>query len=151
MTEFCSIERYRVPLDRRYHREDGTWVLVSDGRVRIGMDDLSQETAGDLAQLYLLPVGASVAAGDELGSIEAQKYVGALRSPVSGTVVEINEAVLANPRLVNEDPFGAGWLVVLDPGARLVEEIEDLVGGDDVETWFAQRLDTYRRQGAIAE
>ena len=139
--------RFEAPLDRAYHPVDHTWVRREGARMRIGMDSLGVETTGDLAQLYLSPTGTIVAAGDELGTIEAQKFVGPLRSPVAGTVVEVNERVLANPLLVTKDPYGEGWLLLIDP----LEEPEGLVEGDAVHAWFAESLEEYKRQGSVSE
>jgi lipoate-protein ligase A len=146
-----EIEGYRVPLDRLYHREDGTWVRVEGALVRVGMDVLGQETAGDLAQLALAPPGTVLSAGDEMGSLEAQKYVGALRCPVGGTVVEVNERALVTPRLVNEDPYGDGWLLVIEPAAPVREDAEGFVSGGAVEPWFREKLAEYRAMGSVAE
>jgi glycine cleavage system H protein len=150
MSQVPSVGGFGVPLDRAYDPVDHVWARVEGGLVRIGMDALAQETAGDLAQLSLVPPGTVLARGDELGSIEAQKFVGALRSPVSGTVVQVNEMVLDNPRLVNTDPTGEGWLVVIEP-ARLDEELAGLVSGDDVIPWFERELEDYRLKGVLAE
>lgn len=139
--------RFEAPLDRAYHPVDHTWVLRDGNRLRIGMDSLGVETTGDLAQLYLSPAGTIVAVGDELGTIEAQKFVGPLRAPVSGTVVQVNDRVLANPLLVSKDPYGEGWLLLIDP----IEEPEGLIEGDAVAPWFAGSLEEYKRQGSVAE
>lgn len=139
--------RFHAPLDRAYHPADHTWVQRDGDRLRIGMDSLGIETTGDLAQLYLSPAGTIVATGDELGTIEAQKFVGPLRAPVSGTVVQVNDRVLANPLLVSKDPYGDGWLLLIDP----IEEPHGLIEGDAVQPWFAESLEEYKRQGSVAE
>lgn len=146
-----EIDRFRVPLDRAYHPDDHTWVRLEGDLARIGMDELGQETAGDMAALFLLPAGTELRRGDEMGSCEAQKYVGALRAPVCGTVVEINERVLANPRLVNTDPYGEGWLILIRPAAHLADELDDLISGNAVGPWFAEKLEQFRREGSVAE
>jgi glycine cleavage system H protein len=148
MDEVCKIERYAVPLDRAYHPADHTWVRVEGEQVRVGMDELGQETCGDMAQLLLLPVGTVLARGDEMGTLEAQKFVGALRAPVSGVVAAVNDLAVANPRLVNTDPYGDGWLVMLRPSPAEEEEIAELVSGAP---WFAAELERFRSEGSIAE
>jgi len=146
----CVVERYTVPLDRAYHRRDHTWARLEGDLVRIGLDALGVETAGDLAQLILSPPNAVLASGDEMGSLEAQKFVGDLRTPVGGTVVEVNARALADPRVVQDDPYGDGWLLVLEPSENLHAEMASLLSGDDVREWFAAELDRYRREGSVA-
>jgi glycine cleavage system H protein len=120
------------------------------GRLRIGMDSLGVETSGTLAQLAFLPVGEELKRGQPFGSLEAAKFVGPLTSPLSGTVTAHNEAVLADPSLVERDPYGAGWLVevaLADPG-----ELGDLVqGAEAIPAWFAAEVESYRLKGVLAE
>jgi glycine cleavage system H protein len=151
MSEVRTIGGFVVALDRGYDRVDHTWVRVEGDRVRVGMDALAQEMAGDLAQLTLLPPGTPVSRGDELGSLEAQKFVGALRSPISGTIDAVNDAVLEDPRLVNTDPLGAGWLVVILPDDRLSAELAGLVSGDAIVAWYEAEVEDYRLKGVLAE
>ncbi|MCL5959184.1 MAG: hypothetical protein M1358_07660, partial [Chloroflexi bacterium] len=85
------------------------------------------------------------------GTIEAGKYVGALRAPVSGVLVEANTAVLAKPSLVNEDPYGEGWFVVVEP-SNLEEDLKDLVHGEaEVQAWLEGELKEYRRKGLVKD
>ena len=88
-----------------------------------------------------------MAAGDELGTIEAQKFVGPLRAPVAGTVVQVNDRVLENPLVVSKDPYGEGWLLLIDP----IEEPAGLIEGEAIHAWFAESLEEYKRQGSVAE
>ena len=142
---------YRLRLDRRYHRDDHTWALLADGQIRVGLDDLGQATSGDLAQIVLRPVGDRVRQGDELGTLEAQKYVGPLRAPVGGEIVARNEAALRDPRIVNEQPYDDGWLVLLRPTAETETDLAGLVGPEEATAWFERKADTYRRQGVLAQ
>lgn len=142
---------YRLRLDRRYHRDDHTWALLEDGQIRIGLDDLGQATSGDLAQIVLRPVGDQVRQGDELGTLEAQKYVGPFRAPVAGQIVARNEAALRDPRVVNEHPYDDGWLVLLRPIAETEADLAGLVGPEEATVWFERKADAYRRQGVLAQ
>lgn len=147
----CRIDAFEVRLDRAYHPDDHTWVRRDGDFLAVGMDALGVETTGDLAQLVLLTVGTEVAQGAELGSIEAQKFVGALRAPVAGIVAEVNDAVLADPGLVQRDPYEAGWLVLLRPVEATQAQLDALVSGDAIEGWFSGAIAEYRRQGVLAE
>lgn len=152
MEEFVEVARYRLALDRSYDPATHLWVQVLEaGRVRVGMDPLAVETAGTLAQLAFLPAGEVLRRGEAFGSLEAAKFVGPLTSPLSGTVLAHNEAVLADPSLVERDPFGEGWLVELeptDPGGELPLLVE---GEERLAPWFAAEVEDYRLKGVLAE
>lgn len=141
---------YRVPTDRAYERSTNLWAQAVGDRVRIGMDELAQEMNGDLAFMQLAAPGTVVARGGEFGSVEAGKYVGPLLSPVGGTVRAVNQAALDRPRLVNEDPLEAGWLVELElaEGETLDHLVTDAA---EIETWFDACVRDFRMKGVLAE
>jgi glycine cleavage system H protein len=117
---------FTVPTDRRYHR-DGLWVLwlppVGGTRVRVGLTDYVQQHSGDLAFATVKPVGTKLGAGEELAEIETVKVNLSLPTPVSGTVVEVNPALALTPELCNRDPYGEGWLAVIDATSLDAERI----------------------------
>jgi glycine cleavage system H protein len=115
-----------------YHREH-MWVKVENGKVRVGYNDWAQEAAGKLVSIKTRPIGRSVKQGKTLGSVESGKWVGPLRTPVSGNISELNEKVLGKPDTMNEDPYGEGWIAVIEPD-NLDTEIEELISGKDIET-----------------
>ncbi len=145
-----QVHGFPLALDRRYQPQTHMWVAdAGSGRVRIGMDPLGAETSGTLAQLSLPQPGTALAAGRPFGQLEAVKFVGPLTSPVSGTVVAVNDAAAADPGLVERDPFGAGWLIE----AALPEDGEPeglLAAPEEIIAWFTGRIDEYRRTGVIA-
>ncbi len=147
--EDLIVSGYRLLLDRRYHADDHTWARQEGDLIRIGLDDLGQATTGDLAQVALGRVGGRVRHGEELGTLEAQKYVGPLRSPVCGEIVATNEAAARRPHVVNEDPYGEGWLVLLRPTEH--DDLARLVGPAEAPEWFARKADGFRREGVLAE
>ncbi len=107
-----------IPDDLRYSR-DHEWARREDGRVRIGITDYAQDALGDVVYVQLPEVGATVEAGDTFGEVESTKSVSDIYAPVSGTVVEVNGELADAPQRLNEDPYGAGWLCVIqasDPG-----------------------------------
>ena len=151
MTPGREVAGFPVALDRAYHPENHLWVAVGEPTaVRIGLDALGVETSGTLAQLAFVEVGEAIGRGEAFGSLEAAKFVGPLTSPLSGRVTATNEAVLADPRLVERDPYGAGWLIEMtlsDPS-----ELKDLVqGAEAVPAWFAAEVADYRLKGVLAE
>ncbi len=103
-----------VPPDRRYTK-DHEWALVEDGRVRVGITEYAQDALGDVVFVQLPAVGAVVDAGGACGEVESTKSVSDVYAPVAGTVVEVNAELAEAPQRLNEDPYGAGWLCLLDP------------------------------------
>lgn len=89
------------------------WVRVDGDRATIGISDHAQHELGDVVYLDLPPVGRTLRAGAVLGSIESVKAVSDLYAPVSGEVVETNQALLDTPEQVNTSPYDAGWMIVL--------------------------------------
>ncbi len=90
------------------------WLLVEGSVATVGITAYAAEKLGDIVFVDLPKVGSTVAEGKVVGEIESTKSVGELFAPVNGTVLESNDAVVANPELVNGDPFGAGWLIKVE-------------------------------------
>ena len=90
------------------------WVLVEGSVATIGITAYAAQKLGDIVFVDLPKAGSTVTAGKVVGEIESTKSVGELFAPVNGTVVESNDAVTANPELVNSDPFGQGWLIKVE-------------------------------------
>lgn len=114
----------KVPEDRQYTAEH-EWARTDGGHVVVGITDYAQDQLGDVVFVNLPDVGAEVTAGEPLGEVESTKSVSDIYSPVSGKVVERNENLDQTPELVNEDPYGSGWLVKVqssgDGESRLIE------------------------------
>lgn len=104
---------FKVAADRLYNSE-GVWAKEENGRVRIGLTDFVQQRSGDVAFAEVKPAGTALVAGDEVAVIETIKVNITYTSPVSGTIVEVNPAMNDAPEAINQDPYGAGWLAVLD-------------------------------------
>jgi glycine cleavage system H protein len=93
------------------YTKDHEWLLVEGDVVTVGITDHAAEQLGDVVYVELPAVGTAATAGDQLGEIESTKSVGELFAPIEGQVIEVNDAVVDTPDTVNQDPFGAGWLV----------------------------------------
>lgn len=108
---------FRVATDRLYTSE-GLWVMSLEpqgsNRLRFGLTDYLQQHSGDLAFVSVKPVGTKVTAGGECAELETMKTALSLLSPVTGTIVAINAALEPNPELVNQDPYGKGWLAEIE-------------------------------------
>jgi glycine cleavage system H protein len=105
---------FRFPRELRYS-EAGLWIRQEDSLFRIGMSDFAQQRNGDIAFAALLPAGTVLDAGDEIAAIETVKVNINLPSPVKGKVVEINASLHESPELINQDPYGKGWIAVVQP------------------------------------
>jgi len=101
------------PEDLRYTNEH-EWVRMEGSRARVGITDFAQDALGDVVYVDLPEAGTAVEANQPLGEVESTKSVSDVFSPVSGTVVERNPLVDQRPELVNEQPYGDGWLVVIE-------------------------------------
>ena len=102
------------PEDLRYTKEH-EWTRIEGDRVRIGITDFAQDALGDVVYVDLPEVGATVEADQPLGEVESTKSVSDVYSPISGTIVERNPLIDERPELVNEQPYGDGWLLVIEP------------------------------------
>ena len=127
------------PTDRRYTKEH-EWVRVENDLGTIGITDYAQDQLGDLVYLDLPSSGTQVKQLDKLGEIESVKAVSDLYSPVSGEVVEVNQEVVDRPELVNQSPYGQGWLVRL----RLTDpaEVNGLLTAEQYDELIAQAQET---------
>jgi len=103
-----------IPSDRRYTSEH-EWAMLDGEVVRIGITDYAQSQLGDVVYVDLPATNAVVTGGQAFGEVESTKSVSDLYAPVSGTVVERNDDLDERPELVNEDPYGVGWLVAIQP------------------------------------
>jgi glycine cleavage system H protein len=103
-----------VPDDLRYTTEH-EWARLEDGRVRVGITDYAQDALGDVVFVSLPAPGTVVEAGATLGEVESTKSVSDIYAPVAGTVVEVNTELADAPQRLNEDPYGEGWICVIEP------------------------------------
>lgn len=143
-------QTYHIPNDRYYDREHHTWVKVEPetGRVVVGLDTLGLAALGDLAYISLQAIGLPIKQGESIGALEAAKMTGDLIAPVSGTLVDRNEAVLRDPYLVNSDPYDEGWIVAIEP-SNWEDESAALVSGEALPEWITAEIERYRSQGWI--
>ncbi len=118
-----------VRTDRRY-TDQHEWALVEgENRVRVGITDYAQDALGDVVFVELPDVGAEVSAGSGMAEVESTKSVADVYAPIGGTVVEVNEALVESPELVNSDPYGQGWFVVVETADRApLDELLDADG-----------------------
>ena len=122
-----------TPEDNRYAKSH-EYVHLEGEIATIGITDYAQKELGDVVFVELPQVGTQLDAGDELGSIESVKAVSELFAPVSGEVVEINEALADNPALVNSDPWGDGWMIRMRVGDAT--EVDELMTAEEYDEYI---------------
>jgi glycine cleavage system H protein len=127
---------FEIPDDLNY-LESHEWTTTDGDTVRVGISDFAQDELGDVVFVELpaegdevsAAEGDEVSAGDEFGVVESIKAVSDLYSPISGTVVAVNEALFDAPELVNDDPYGEGWMLELEPSDT--DEFDDLLSPEE--------------------
>lgn len=112
-----------------YYSENDLWVSVEDGKVRIGITDYAQKQLKEIVFLELPGVGAEIEQGESFGAVESVKAVSDLVAPLSGKIIEQNEGVEGTPEKLNEDPYGEGWLIVIEP-SDLDSELKNIMDFD---------------------
>ena len=122
---------FEIPTECRY-LETHEWARREGGTVRIGITDFAQDELGDIVFVELPTVGETIGAGSEFGVVESIKAVSDLYAPVSGEVVATNEDLIDAPELVNDDPFGEGWMIEIDPTDDA--EFDELLSPDEYES-----------------
>jgi len=118
------------------YSKDHEWVLVEGNKVKIGITDHAQDSLGDVVFVDLPEEGDKVTANESFGTVESVKAVSDVYSPVSGKVVESNSALADSPELVNSDPYGEGWMIVVeldDPS-----QLDDLMSAEEYEAFLKE-------------
>jgi len=123
------------PENLKYHKEH-TWVRVSGKRATVGITDHAQEALGDIVYIDLPEVDSTVEANTEFAEIESTKATSSVISPVSGTVIEVNEDLAESPEVINEDPYGKGWIAVIEMDNE--SELEDLMDASEYENYLEE-------------
>lgn len=145
-----KIDKYDVDTGLYYDSKEHFWVKLVGMHARIGMSPLIQETSGAFVAIQINSLENSLSKGESFGTIEAEKHVGPLKIPLSGKITKVNDEVIENPRLINYDPYGNGWLVEMEISDSF--ELSQLIYGDNnVITWFTDELKKFDDKGWIAQ
>lgn len=121
-----------IPAGLKYTK-DHEWVKIEGNTATVGITDFAQGELGDIVYVDINTVGQTVAHGEIFGTVEAVKTVSDLYMPVSGKVLEVNPALDASPEKVNEDPYGAGWMIKIEvtggaDGLLSADQYKELIG-----------------------
>jgi len=122
-----------------YYTRDDLWVSIENGKIRVGVSDYLQKTSGDVAFIEVPKPGSILEKGKEFGTMESAKTTVALLSPVSGKIDEANDNLAGKPELVNSDPYGEGWLVLITPH-NLEDDRTSLSSAEDYYKLMLERL-----------
>ena len=131
-----EVEGYEV-LEGLYYSKDWMWVKIEDSKARIGITDYAQKQMREVVFAELPSVGDEVKVGEAFGTLESVKAVSDLIAPLTGKVVEVNEEAANNPEVINEDPYGEGWLIVIEP-TNLEEELKNLMNFEQAVEWYRE-------------
>jgi len=124
-----------IPKDLRYTKEH-EWARLEDGNVRVGITDYAQEELHEIVMVELPSVGDQVKAGERFGTVDSVKATSDLFSPVTGEVLEVNETLEEAPELVNNDPYGEGWMILIKPSDP--KELDNLMTADDYQKYIEE-------------
>jgi glycine cleavage system H protein len=146
-----EVEGYPFPEDRWYHPREHLWCLPERGDggwlVTVGLDAMAQAALGEVVYVQLAEPGGLVEAGDPLGTLEAEKMVRPVLAPVSGRLREVNGAVPREPRLLNQDPYGRGWLFRIEAPRWEAERPGLLHGEAALVAWARAELEAMKEGG----
>ena len=128
-----KVGAYEVP-EGLYYSKDFEWIKIEGDKIRMGITDYAQKTLREIVYAELPSAGGDVKQGEPYGTVESVKAVSDLIAAVTGTIEEVNDAVQSKPELLNEDPFGKGWLLVVKP-ANLQAELANLMDFNAAVEW----------------
>ena len=122
-----KVDDFNLPDELYYFEEGRSWAKVEpDGKVRVGLSDVAVKMASDIIYIRLKPKGAAVEQGKGFGTMESSKWVGPLKSPVSGSITEVNETLAKNPGIIVKDPYCEGWAVLIQ-ATNLENDLKSLL------------------------
>jgi glycine cleavage system H protein len=143
------IKGYNMP-DGLYYHKDHSWARVDGSKVTVGMNDFFQKEAGDIVFVDLPDTEEEVSQGEVCGKIQSRKWIGKLVAPVSGEIVETNEEIEDDTSLINSDPYGRGWILVIE-ASDLEEELGNLMQGEALASFLEAEVKRAEEEKAKAK
>ena len=123
------------PENLRYHKEH-TWVKMAGKKATVGITDHAQEALGDIVYIDLPDADTAIEANSELAEIESTKATSSVITPVGGTVIEVNEELSESPEIINEEPYGKGWIAVIEINDE--SEVDELMDASEYERYLEE-------------
>jgi glycine cleavage system H protein len=133
-----KVDGYEIP-EGLYYSKDWFWVKIENGKVRLGMTDYAQKQLREIVFVELPTAEGTVKANEPFGSVESVKAVSDLVAPLSGKIEEANQEVKSKPELLNEDPYGKGWLLIITP-SNLDAELAALMDFNKSVEWHKDMI-----------
>jgi len=131
-----KVDDFEIPDGLRYTKEH-EWIMVDGEKGRVGITDYAQKSLHEVVYVDLPPLGKVLAGRESFGTVESVKAVSELYSPVSGEIFERNEKLVQSPELVNQDPYGAGWIVTIKP-SRLDDDMKLLLNAESYANYLKE-------------
>jgi len=133
-----KVDDYEI-VEGLYYSKDFFWVRIENGKARMGITDYAQKQLREIVFAELPSVGGTITQNEPFGSVESVKAVSDLIAPLSGTIEQVNEEVTSKPELLNEDPYGKGWLLIVTP-SNLDAELKTLMDFNASVEWHKSLL-----------
>ncbi|WP_088227505.1 glycine cleavage system protein H [Desulfosporosinus sp. FKB] len=134
----AKVANYDMP-DDLYYTTDHAWVKIEGQQIRVGVTDFMQQLAGNITFVRVPRAGKDLEAGKTLCSMQSGKWAGKIMMPVSGKVVEANKDLASVPKPLNEDPYGKGWIAVIEP-SNMAEVQTNLLFGDKALAFLQEEI-----------
>ena len=131
-----KVDGYEIPEALRYTKEH-EWIIVEGEKCRVGITDYAQKSLHEVVYVDLPQIGKQLSQSEVFGTVESVKAVSELYSPVSGEIMERNERLVQSPELVNQEPYGAGWIVVVKP-SRLEADTKALLTAESYASYLEE-------------
>lgn len=138
-----EIQGYSLPEDL-YYEKNHYWVRVEGDILAMGMDDFAQQMAGDIVFVQIPFIGKKLKVGKKFAQVESGKWLGKVYAPVNGELIEGNQALEAEPSLINQDCYGRGWMFKIKPDD--MSELKNLIHDPvDIEKWVLEDIEKYKQ------
>ncbi len=141
MSDVVYVGEYRF-LKELYYTDRHLWVRKElDGTLTLGVDDMGQKLAGKIRFIRLMREETSLEPKKVFGTMESMKWIERLTSPLTGIIKEANSNLGRRPTLINEDPYGAGWMIKIEPTGSVDKELSNLIHGEGLADWARKEIE----------
>ncbi|MGH7771056.1 MAG: glycine cleavage system protein GcvH [Candidatus Binatia bacterium] len=135
--------------ERLKYSKEHEWVLVEEHIATVGITEYAQQELGDIVYVELPEVGEKVVKDDPFGAVESVKAVSDIYAPISGTVLEVNDALPESPETINEDPYGDGWMIKAEMTDK--DDLKDLMSAEEYAEYVEQQKEADEEEEAEGE